>query len=61
VSLTEPGAAPEDELRRRAVAAARKALLQMRAHDEIGDAAFHRLEEELDWLEMSSSPFHRAT
>ncbi len=61
VSLTEPGAAPEDELRRRAVAAARKALLQMRAHDEIGEAAFHRLEEELDWLEMSSSPFHRAT
>jgi hypothetical protein len=25
----------------------------MRANDEIGDAAFHRMEEELDWLEMA--------
>ena len=33
--------------------AARKALSQMRANDEIGDAAFHRVEEELDWVEMS--------
>jgi len=24
----------------------------MRAKDEIGDGAFHRLEEELDWVEM---------
>jgi CPA1 family monovalent cation:H+ antiporter len=54
--LAEPGTAPEDELRRRAVAAARRALSQMRAKDEIGDAAFHRLEEELDWVEMSSTP-----
>jgi CPA1 family monovalent cation:H+ antiporter len=56
LGLTEPGTAPEDELRRRAVAAARRALSQMRAHDEIGDAAFHRLEEELDWVEMTSTP-----
>ncbi len=54
--LAEPGARPEDELRRRAVAAARKAISLMRAHDEIGDAAFHRLEEELDWVEMRSTP-----
>jgi CPA1 family monovalent cation:H+ antiporter len=52
----EPGTAPEDELRRRAVAAARRALSQMRANDEIGDTAFHRLEEELDWVEISSTP-----
>jgi hypothetical protein len=26
----------------------------MRANDEIGDDAFHRIEEELDWLEMAS-------
>jgi hypothetical protein len=25
----------------------------MRAEDDIGDNAFHRLEEELDWIEMS--------
>jgi hypothetical protein len=25
----------------------------MRANDEIGDDAFHEIEEELDWLEMA--------
>jgi hypothetical protein len=25
----------------------------MRTKDEIGDDAFHRMEEELDWLEMA--------
>jgi hypothetical protein len=25
----------------------------MRANDEIGDDAFHEMEEELDWLEMA--------
>jgi CPA1 family monovalent cation:H+ antiporter len=34
--------------------AAREAVLAMRANDEIGDDAFHRVEEELDWLEMAS-------
>ena len=38
-----------------ALQAAREALLAMRANDEIGDDAFHRIEEELDWIEMSSS------
>jgi len=41
------------ELHRRALRAARQAVLAMRANDEIGDDAFHRLEEELDWLEMA--------
>ena len=27
----------------------------MRASDEIGDDAFHQIEEELDWLEMAGS------
>jgi CPA1 family monovalent cation:H+ antiporter len=36
-----------------AVAAARRAVLAMRASDEIGDDAFHQMEEELDWLEMA--------
>jgi CPA1 family monovalent cation:H+ antiporter len=55
-SLGEPAATPENELRRRAMAAARKAVSEMRATDEIGDAAFHRVEEELDWAEMSRTP-----
>jgi len=27
----------------------------MRDHQEIGDDAFHQIERELDWLEMSES------
>ena len=38
---------------RRAVQAARQAVLGMRASEEIGDDAFHQMEEELDWIEMS--------
>jgi monovalent cation/hydrogen antiporter len=36
-----------------ALQAARQAVLAMRASDEIGDDAFHQIEEELDWLEMA--------
>ncbi len=54
----QPGASSEatedEELHRRAIAAARRTLSEMRATDEIGDTAFHRLEEELDWMELSS-------
>jgi monovalent cation/hydrogen antiporter len=42
------------ELHRRALRAARQAVLAMRANDEIGDDAFHRIEEQLDWLDMAS-------
>jgi CPA1 family monovalent cation:H+ antiporter len=38
----------------RALRAARQAVLAMRSNEEIGDDAFHRLEEELDWIEMSA-------
>jgi monovalent cation/hydrogen antiporter len=41
------------ELYRRALQAARDAVLAMRDKDEIGDDAFHVMEEELDWLEMA--------
>ena len=37
-----------------AVRAARQAVLAMRDRDEIGDDAFHQIEEELDWLEMAA-------
>jgi CPA1 family monovalent cation:H+ antiporter len=41
------------DIHRAAIAAARRAVLAMREHDEIGDDAFHQIEEELDWLEMA--------
>lgn len=51
-----PGAAwraSHGEMRRSALRAARQAVLAMRSSEEIGDDAFHRLEEELDRLEMA--------
>jgi len=36
-----------------ALQAARQAVIDMRTNDEIGDDAFHEMEEELDWLEMA--------
>ncbi|HEY4229155.1 MAG TPA: sodium:proton antiporter [Thermoanaerobaculia bacterium] len=46
------GLASHQDLHLRALSAARRVVLDMRAREEIGDDAFHRLEEELDWLEM---------
>ena len=43
----------EDDLRLRAVRAAREAVLAMRQSGDIGDNAFHRLEEQIDRLELS--------
>jgi Na+/H+ antiporter len=48
-------AAAHNEIHRRALQAARQGVLAMRADDEIGDDAFHLIEEELDWLEMASA------
>jgi len=45
---------PADPLRRRAIAAARRSILQMRDAEEIGDDAFHLLEEEFDRRELSA-------
>ena len=42
-----------NRLRARIVAAQRQALVQMRATAEIGDDAFHRVEERLDWAEVN--------
>jgi CPA1 family monovalent cation:H+ antiporter len=44
-----------DSLRLRAVNSARSALLALRHSGEIGDAAFHRLEEEMDRIELSAT------
>lgn len=43
------------DIHREALRAARRAVLEMRANDEIGDDAFHLIEEELDKLEMAGS------
>jgi len=51
VSATE---LPADPLRRRAIGAARRAILKLRQSEDIGDDAFHQLEEELDRAELSA-------
>jgi CPA1 family monovalent cation:H+ antiporter len=43
------------DIHRRAIEAARQAVHAMRASDEIGDDAFHQMEEELDWIEMAGT------
>jgi len=46
---------PADPLRRQAVRAARRVLFEMRESGEIGDDAFHLLEAEFDWAELSAA------
>jgi monovalent cation/hydrogen antiporter len=41
-------------LRKKAIAAERRALAKLRQQDEIGDDAYHRVEEELDWADVSA-------
>ncbi len=41
------------QLRSRIVTAQRDALVRMRDDNEIGDDAFHRIEERLDWIEVN--------
>jgi Na+/H+ antiporter len=48
------GELPADPLRRRAIGAARRSILALRQSEDIGDDAFHQLEEELDWAELSA-------
>ena len=45
---------PGDPLRRRGLAAARECVLSLRASGDIGDDAFHMIEEELDRAELSA-------
>ncbi|HEY1250913.1 MAG TPA: sodium:proton antiporter [Thermoanaerobaculia bacterium] len=49
---SEPPGASHLDVHRHALSAARRAVFDMRTREEIGDEAFHRLEEELDWAEM---------
>lgn len=54
-AFPQDGSSSSGGLRLRAVQAARRALLSMRSSGEIGDDAFHRLEEEIDRLELSAT------
>jgi CPA1 family monovalent cation:H+ antiporter len=47
-------------LRARIVAAQRQALVQMRDAEEIGDDAFHQVEERLDWAELNAQAIEEA-
>jgi monovalent cation/hydrogen antiporter len=40
----------------RAQRAQRRVLMELRAEGVIGDDAFHRIEEELDWAEVNTAP-----
>ena len=53
------GYSEHGKLHRRALQAARQEVLTMRTNQEIGDDAFHRIEEELDWIEMTARPAGR--
>jgi Na+/H+ antiporter len=60
--LAGDGHGPSDatgfgDLRRRALAAERTCLAELRRTGQIGDDAFHRIEEELDWAEAEGGPF----
>ena len=48
------GRTPPGEVMRRAVAAERRRLVELRANGTIGDDAFHKVEEELDWAELNA-------
>jgi CPA1 family monovalent cation:H+ antiporter len=48
--------ANHERIHQSALAAARQTILEMRAREEIGDDAFHRLEQEFDWMEMANAP-----
>ncbi|HEV7632308.1 MAG TPA: sodium:proton antiporter [Steroidobacteraceae bacterium] len=60
LSQARHGRNPRDRLdnvlRQRAIAAGRTAISELRSSDAIGDDAYRRMEEELDWLELSSRP-----
>ncbi|MBY0251964.1 MAG: sodium:proton antiporter, partial [Methylobacterium organophilum] len=51
-----PESLPADAARRRAVEAARDAVLALRRQGRIGDDAYYLLEEEFDWAELSATP-----
>lgn len=52
----DPRESPDNVLRQRVVPASRRAIADLRRSGTIGDDAYRLVEEELDWLELSSGP-----
>ncbi|WP_264777803.1 cation:proton antiporter [Deinococcus aetherius] len=52
----DPHNSPDNVLRHGVVAASRRALSELRRSGQIGDDAYHLVETELDWLELSAGP-----
>jgi len=55
----ENGEGSAGELLRRAVLAQRQRLVELRDDGTIGDDAFHRVEEDLDWAELNAEALRR--
>jgi len=55
-TATPQGATAYERLKLSIIPKQREALGQLRARGEIGDDAFHRLQEELDWAELAAAP-----
>ena len=55
----ENGSAGTGELLRSAVTAQRRRLVELRDDGTIGDDAFHRIEEDLDWAELNAEAIRR--
>jgi CPA1 family monovalent cation:H+ antiporter len=53
------GSAGPGEFLRSAVAAERRRLMELREEGTIGDDAFHRVEEDLDWAELNAESLRR--
>jgi CPA1 family monovalent cation:H+ antiporter len=56
---TPQAATDYDELRLRAIKRQREKLDKLRDEGTIGDEAYHRIEEEIDWAELDASPAGR--
>ncbi|WP_028967928.1 cation:proton antiporter [Sphingomonas phyllosphaerae] len=52
----DPRTSSDNALRQRMIPASRRAIDELRAEGTIGDEAYRSVEEELDWLELSSRP-----
>jgi monovalent cation/hydrogen antiporter len=52
----DPRNTPDNIVRRRLVDVSRHAIADLRSAGAIGDDAYRRAEEELDWLELSAQP-----
>jgi NhaP-type Na+/H+ or K+/H+ antiporter len=50
----DPHETPDNSLRRQVIGKSRRALHDLRSSGAIGDDAYRRVEEELDWLELSA-------